>query len=95
MIEMETRNAAAQLTRQLDRGRGAPAAPESQQHRQAHRMRAERQPHEDPGDHPPVAPAERVGILPDPSWVQNAPNTFGPQRRNSVSSTTTTIGAPA
>ena len=46
-------------------GTRCPGAPESQQHRQAHRMRAERQ-RTSIRDHPPVAPAERVGILPGP-----------------------------
>lgn len=33
------------------------------------------------------------GSCADPSWVQNAPNTFGPHRRNRLSSTTTSIAA--
>ena len=34
-----------------------------------------------------------LGSCAEPSWVQHDPNTRGPQRRNRVSSTTTSIGA--
>ena len=36
-----------------------------------------------------------LGSCAEPSWVQYAPNTRRPQRRNRVSSTTTSIGASA
>jgi hypothetical protein len=52
-----------QLTGQPHRGVGALAAPEPEQDRQAHRMRAERQQDNDAQDHPAVAAAERVGVL--------------------------------
>ena len=52
-----------QLSGQPHRGVGALAAPQPQQHRQAHRVRAERQPHHDPRDNPPIAAAERVRVL--------------------------------
>ena len=51
------------LASQPHRGRGALAAPEPKQDRQAHRMRAERQLDDDPDDDPPVAAPERVGVL--------------------------------
>ena len=40
---------------EFGRGGGVLAAPEPKQDRQAHRVAAERQPHNDPDDHPPVA----------------------------------------
>ena len=46
------------LAGQLCRGGGAFAGPEPKQDRQTHRMRTERQPHDDPDDHPPIAAAE-------------------------------------
>ena len=36
-----------------------------------------------------------LGSCAEPSWVRNAPTTFGPHRRNSVASTTTSITASA
>jgi len=46
------------LAGKLDRGGGALAGPQPKQDRQAHRVTAERQFHDDPDDHPPVAAAQ-------------------------------------
>jgi hypothetical protein len=47
-----------QLAGQLDRAGGALARPQPEQHRQAHRGGTEGEADRDPGDHPPVAPAD-------------------------------------
>ncbi|MBN1174961.1 MAG: hypothetical protein JXA67_22575 [Micromonosporaceae bacterium] len=55
-----------ELGGQVDRAGGALASPEAKQHRQAHRGGAERQAHDDPGDHPPVTPTDLVPALGGP-----------------------------
>jgi hypothetical protein len=57
------RDQAEQFAGQLDRAGGAFARPQPKQHRQAYRRGTQRQPDHDPGDHPPVAPADLLAAL--------------------------------
>ena len=65
-----------QLPGQLDRAGGTLARPQPEQHRQAHRGGAERQPDHDPGHHPPVPPRDlptalgRAVVGPERGWVR-------------------------
>jgi hypothetical protein len=70
------------------------ARPQPEQHQQAHRRGTEGEADRDPGDHPPVAPADLPFAVGGPVMGPERVMDLAAHRRNRVSSATTTTGAP-